>query len=179
MILSTRIYADKYPYTTDTLLRKAGYKIHLKKTGINSYILEDKEGRFEAYIYGKVIDLHYDVWVGKTSHMVLPSDYRTPQEKNRLLEIMYQDTEKYWKALKANRLKQLAERGKIRKPAKLYNSKKDTLPFNEIQKIDYSALGKVKESFPQSTTCIYLKNMIRYFHSQINTLVMTCKKIVR
>jgi len=218
MITSIRIDCRKYAYKPGHLLHKAGYHPYIKsKTGAKSYIKPDKEGRFEAYVIGQTIDLHYDVWVGKDKHMVLPSDYRTPKEKNRIIAIMLHQAEptprvNAWKERKRQRKKELQipvfTQGYVPEPkpepepepepipvvesdfvgeyflpgiSEPKVGRKNTLSAAQIKGMDWDYLRRLNDqnkSFPHTTTCICFKNMIRYFHKQINTLLMTCKKIV-
>lgn len=154
-----------------SLLVNAGYYYYNKKGGGHSYIKPDNpHGRYEAHVRYGGIEIHYDVWIGKSGHMTLPSTYTLQQEEERLRKMMRGEIPTTPRVNERRRAKM--ERRKARGGAPIINSKSKTLSQKELMAIDW---WKVKTStktgedatYPQSTTCIYIRNMIRWIKTKV------------
>lgn len=165
MIKNFRIDKIFHFNSPEHLLISAGYFYYRKKGGGYSYVRKDEpKGRYEAHIKHGGIEVHYDLWIDKHKHMTLPSLYTLQMEKKRLLQIMYgeippnvivdrQLPPKVWR--------------KVRKKNEM------SLAQEELARVDWDKLkelnnvNKDEKSYPQSTTCIYIKNMIRYIQTKV------------
>jgi len=157
------------------LLVQSGYYYYNKKGGGHSYIKPDSNGRFEAHIKGNVVELHYDVWIGKNGHMVLPSTYTTQAEAKRIVQIMNREIPKTPRVMdpkKKAKLKRKKQRERlgilIPPPPKRYPS----LPYDQLKSIDWESVKKTKEettksTYPQSTTCTLPQSMLRWIKTKV------------
>lgn len=175
MVYTVKINCSAYGYSPAYWLMQAGYYFYRKKAGNHSFVKHETNGRFEAHIIGSTIELHFDVWIGKDSHMVLPSDYTTQNEAKRIEQIIrgaIPATPRSNPRRRALRKRQNERRKEQSRKDK--EAHQNTLTQKELSNIDWNTVHN--PSFPQSTTCICRWNVIRWLCKRINTLLMNCKK---
>lgn len=155
------------------LLVQSGYFYYHKKGGGHSYVRKDEpRGRFEAYVVGSGIEIHYDVWLGKHGHMTLPSTHTLQEEEKRIRSIMYKKSPET-PIVNAKRQRR-RERGRLGIDTPRPQRKKGVvfLPQKNLSEIDWARIKKLnnikdKHSYPQSTTCTLLGSMLRWIKTKV------------
>lgn len=169
----------------ENLLVNAGYYYYNKKGGGHSYIKPDNpHGRYEAHVRNNGIEIHYDVWIGKKGHMTLPSTYTLQEEEKRLRKMMSGEIPISPRINKKRRAKKTRRKERKQKGIILtnYTPKKDTLSQQDLlsinwKKVKLSTKNGEEAIYPQSTTCIYIKSMIRWIKTKVTPWLGTNKKL--